>query len=67
MLVLNSKLKNIIKKSGKTQGILAKEIKISQARLSRIIHGYAEPRKAEEEALARALGVLTVDIFPPRY
>jgi len=65
VLVLNLKLKNIIKNSGKTQGQIAKEVGISEARLSRIIHGYTKPRKSEEEALAKVLGLLTIDIFPP--
>ena len=65
VLVLNSKLKKLIEKSRKTQGEIAKEIGMPEARLSRIIHGYSKPRKYEEEALARILGILTVDIFPP--
>ena len=66
MLVINSKLKDLVKKSGKTQGEIAIEVGISEARLSRIIHGYTKPRKSEEEALAKVLGILTVEIFPPQ-
>lgn len=65
MLVLNTKLKQLIKESGKTQGQLAKEVGIPEARLSRIIHGYINPRKSEEEAIARSLEILTVEVFPP--
>ena len=66
MLVVNRKLKQLIRESGKTQGQLAKEIGIPEARLSRIIHGYINPRKSEEEAIAVALGILTVEVFPPQ-
>lgn len=66
MLVVNTKLKQLIKKSGKTQGELAKEVGIAEARLSRIIQGYITPRKSEEEAIARALEILTIDVFPPQ-
>ena len=66
MLIINSKLKDLVKKSGKTQGEIAIEVGISEARLSRIIHGYTKPRESEEEALAKVLGILTVEIFPPQ-
>ena len=66
MLVINSKLKNLIRKSGKTQGEIASEVGISEARLSRIIHGYTKPRKSEEDTLAKVLGILTVEVFPPQ-
>jgi len=66
VLVINSKLKNLIRKSGKTQGEIASEVGISEARLSRIIHGYTKPRKSEEDTLAKVLGILTVEVFPPQ-
>ncbi|OGL40828.1 MAG: hypothetical protein A3C43_08750 [Candidatus Schekmanbacteria bacterium RIFCSPHIGHO2_02_FULL_38_11] len=66
MLVVNTKLKQLIKESGKTQGLLAKEVGIPEARLSRIIHGYITPRKSEEKTIARILGILTIDVFPPQ-
>ena len=66
VLVINSKLKNLVRKSGKTQGEIANEVGISEARLSRIIHGYTKPRKSEEEALAKVLGILAVEVFPPQ-
>ncbi|MBI5376663.1 MAG: helix-turn-helix transcriptional regulator [Candidatus Schekmanbacteria bacterium] len=63
MLKINLLLKNIIRRSGMTQGEIARETGVSASRLSRIIHGYTKPRKEEEEALSRLLGIESAELF----
>lgn len=59
---MNVRLKFAIFQSGKTQVEIAREAKVSESRLSRIIHHY-EPTDEEKKRIAVALRIKVSDIF----
>lgn len=63
---LNLALKFAILASGLTQRRLARRTRIEETRLSRIVRGQVVPVPRERRALAKALGRVEVDLFPPR-
>jgi hypothetical protein len=61
--MLRLPLKTAILASGKTQREIAHETRIPETRLSEIVRGWAEPRDAERDALARALNQDSGSLF----
>lgn len=56
-------LKMAILRSGRSQWEIARDIGISETRLSRILRGRVEVRDEEREALARILGATMGELF----
>lgn len=59
----NSKLKDAVFKLGRHQYEVAREVGISETRLSRLVQGRAEPTVGERTRLAKVLGVDETDLF----
>lgn len=57
------KIKVALMAQKRTQVELAREVKISEARLSRIIHAHEEPSPAEKRRIAAALGLDVAEAF----
>ena len=65
---MNYVLKLAILKNGQNQVDIAREAKIFESRLSKIVNGYIEPSMEERQRIAEALGVVVTDIFrEPQY
>jgi hypothetical protein len=60
----NPALKMAIFNSGSTQTVIARKAVISEARLSRIIHGHIDAEPEEKRALARILKQPIHLLFP---
>lgn len=60
---MNVPLKMAIMARGTTQIAVAKKAGLSEARLSRIIHGHDEPTENEKTALAKALRCKVQELF----
>jgi DNA-binding XRE family transcriptional regulator len=60
---VNLSLKTKILASGKPQLWLAREVKISEAQLSKIVGGWVEPRMELKKKIAKVLGCGVADIF----
>ena len=54
---MNETLKIAILRSGKTQIGLARQLGISESRLSRIVNGWDYPNPVEQHDIAEALGI----------
>ncbi len=61
---MNLTLKTRILASGKSQILLARQIKISEPLLSKIVGGWVDPSREVKSRLARALECRVEDIFP---
>ena len=61
----NKALQGEVAISDKTNYQIELEADLPLTKLSRIIHGAAQPSEAEKDAIARALDVDVVEIFTP--
>ncbi|HEX4347572.1 MAG TPA: helix-turn-helix transcriptional regulator [Vicinamibacterales bacterium] len=61
---MNVALKMKILESGNRQKAIAKAAKMLEPRLSRIVNGHDDPTPAERSAIAAALGLPEIELFP---
>ena len=61
---MNYGLKFEIIKSGRNQIEIAREAKIQESKLSKIINGYIDPTPTEQERIAKALNKPVYALFP---
>ena len=62
-VMVRQKLKVAILLAGRTQRSVAREIQMSEDRLSEIVQGMVEPRDCERQAIAAALGLSPDGLF----
>jgi len=62
-MALNTALKLAILTSGKTQTTIAREIDITESRLSRIVHGHEEATDDEKKLIAKAVRRPKAELF----
>lgn len=60
----NRNLKKAVAGSDKTNYQIELEGGLPLTKLSRIIHGAAQPSESEKDAIARALGTKVTELFP---
>jgi len=64
-MAFNKTLKLAILETGIRQEVLCHRVEMTPWRLSRVIHGVAEPTPDEKRRLARALKSSVKALFPP--
>jgi len=61
---MNLRLKTKILESGRPQIALAREMKIPEPYLSKVVNGWIEPKDTLKNKIAQALNCEVIDIFP---